>query len=193
MDRIEKLSDTRYLNQIVKLHVHAFRGVLSGQIGYGFLYNYYKTILRKGCIFAYMNDQKVVGFISGTTDERLLNNFSFYWFAFLGMMIHIFRSSLYLSIRRHIKRLKNFKEINIYSELLSIAVDENQRGKGIGMKLVACLDDYFKSRDVFTYKVYTDTVFSTGYRLYEKLGFRLIKEVDLYNLPFRLYVKELEN
>ncbi len=170
----------------------AFRGVLSGQIGRRFLKFYYKRIIEKGVIFAWLDGDTVYGFVSGIDDDKKLNSVSYYIFALKGIIIHFCQSGLYLSLIRHRKRMQSFNRITIRPELLSIAVDEAMRGKGIGMKLVGALEDYFRTRNISAYKVYTDTVFSTGFRLYEKMNFVLEKEVDLYGLPFRLYQKKME-
>lgn len=189
---ITRLTDSGYLDAIVDFHIMAFKNVLSGQIGKLFLKKYYKSILDGGVIYVCLdNKNKLIGFISGIIDESRLITTGYYFYSILGMLTHFYSPALLMCILRHVKRLRSFKEVEIKSELLSVVVADNMRGQGIGQNLVVELEKYFIENQVKNYKVYTDTKYSTGYKLYEKLGFTLYKEVDLYSLSFRMYIKKL--
>ncbi|MBN1414681.1 MAG: GNAT family N-acetyltransferase [Bacteroidales bacterium] len=189
---IIRLTESDYLDTIVDLHRDAFKNVLSGQIGRRFLRYYYKTVLKNDVIYACFLGTELAGFISGTENEKRLTTGRYYLHAVTGVLSNFYHPCLYLSLCRHIKRLKAFDDAGIKSELLSVVVHPDYRGKGIGVSLVNELEKYFEEKKVGIYKVYTDTLYSTGYKLYEKLGFVLFKEVNLYGLPFRMYTKTIK-
>jgi GNAT superfamily N-acetyltransferase len=190
-ENIIRIEDIRYLDEIVALHINAFRGVLSGQTGRSFLKYYYKRIFKKGFIYGKITDDRLSGFVSGIVDDGTLYDLKYYFWAGLGILIHIYSPALIRSLFRHIKRMMTFRDIKIKSELLSIAVRDNMKGRGIGTSLVNALDDHFRERNIEIYKVYTDMIYSTGSQLYEKLGFELTREVNLFGLPIRLYIRKL--
>lgn len=192
-ENIVRIEDSRYLNEIVELHINAFRSVLSGQIGRFFLRIFYTKVLTKGFVYGKITDDKLAGFISGIVDDGSFYDIKYYFCAGLGVFTHIYSPAVIKSLFRHIKRQLVFRNIHIKSELLSIAVRDDMRGRGIGTSLVKALENHFAERQVSVYKVYTDMLYSTGSQLYEKLGFKLSREVNLFGLPFRLYIKKLNN
>lgn len=189
---IIRITDSRYLDEIVALHIDAFRNVFSGQIGGIFLRYYYRSIFEKGMVYGKITDGRLSGFIAGIVDDRLLYDIKYYFWAAFGLLTHVCSPVVIRSLFRHFKRLQAFRDVIIIPELLSIAVRDDMRGKGIGTELINVLDNYFREKHIPFYKVYTDMLYSTGSQLYEKLGFELFREVDLYGLPFRLYVKDLK-
>ena len=190
-NNITRLESRLYLDELVKLHSKTFKDVLSGQIGRHFLKYYYKRIIETGIIYAYVKNGSLCGFVSGIKNDDTLYNIKYYFWAGFGVLSHIYSPAVVKSLFRHLKRAKSFSNITIKPELLSIVVREDMRGKGIGISLVSALEKYFREMEVNTYKVYTDTLYSTGMHLYEKLGFKLLREVNLYGLPLRLYFKNL--
>lgn len=189
--QLVRLTDTEHIDTITGFHVSAFRKVLSGQIGRSFLRYYYKEVMQHGIIFMCLENNQPVGFISGITDENYLNTGGFYLRSMMGILTHIYNPSLCISLLRHIKRLIAFRHVDIRSELLSVVVKESHRGRGMGAQLIKALEDYFIENNICRYKVFTDMKYSTGYLLYEKTDFYLSKEVNLFSLPFRMYVKEI--
>ena len=192
-ENITRIEDIEYLDEIVALHINAFRSVLSGQTGKFFLRNFYKRIFEKGFIFGKITDDHLSGFVSGIVDDDSLYDIKYYFWAGFGILTHIYQPKVIRSLFRHIKRQLAFKDIKIKPELLSIAVRDDMKGKGIGTSVVYTLENYFSERHIKVYKVYTDMIYSTGSQLYEKLGFDLFREVDLFGLPFRLYVKKINH
>ena len=189
---IRLINNDTYINRLVELHLSAFSNLLSGTIGKRFLRFYYKRIIKDGFIFAYIEDNSMLGFVSGIINEKLLYNIRFYFYAILGIITHIYNPDMILCFIRHIFRIIKLKGVEINSELLSIVVDEHYRGKGIGKILVETLNDFMMKNGVIKYKVFTDMKYSTGHLLYDKLGFILEKELCLIGLILRMYVKELK-
>jgi dTDP-4-amino-4,6-dideoxy-D-galactose acyltransferase len=66
-----------------------------------------------------------------------------------------------------------------------IAVDENQRGKAIGKKLINDALSYFKSQNVTTVEVVTQKANTIACKFYESLGFKIKSIVNIYHLWIR--------
>lgn len=191
--KIVLIKNTEHLNQIAEIHQLAFSNVLSGTIGKRFLKYYYKRIIEKGFIFVCFIDNHIAGFVSGITDEGKFYNIKFYLYAMWGIITHIYSYKAIINLIRYIKRSINLYTENYTSELLSIVVLDNYRGKGIGKQLVKTFDDFMVKNGIEIYKVFTDMEFSTGYKLYDKLGFSLHRELNLFGLTLRMYLRRLKN
>lgn len=189
---IRLINNDIYINRLADLHLSAFRELLSGRIGRRYLRCYYRRIIKEGFIYACFEGEKIVGFVSGIENEKRIYNIKYYFCAIIGIITHIYSARMIFSLYRHVLRIIKLTGVKIKSELLSIVVDENSRGKGIGKALVERFNDFMIERKVSRYKVFTDMEYSTGHRLYEKLGFALDRELKLAGLTVRMYVKELK-
>src|SRR4030042_1106194 len=106
-NNIIRVTDSKYLDDIVALHINAFPRVLSGQTGKLFLRSFYQRLFKNGFVLAKITDGRLSGFIAGIADD--------------------------------------------------------------------------------------DMLYSTGSRVYDKFGFEFVRDVNLYGLPLRLYVKNLNH
>ena len=184
------VNDDIYINRLADLHLSAFKGLLSGSIGVRFLRFFYRRILKEGFVFAFFENERIIGFVTGITDERRIYNIKYYFCALLGIIVHIYDPRTILRLYRHILRIIKLRDVKIRSELLSIVVDEKSRGRGIGKALVESLNSLMADKGVRKYKVFTDMKYSTGHRLYDRMGFVLDRELDLAGLKLRMYIKE---
>ncbi len=66
-----------------------------------------------------------------------------------------------------------------------IAVDENQRGKAIGKKLIRAALAYFKDHKITTVEVVTQKANYAACRFYESCGFKIKSIVNIYHLWIR--------
>ncbi len=193
--KVTSLSNPEELRQVVELHKQSFKNVLIGQLGKIFLNYYYKKIWQspQGVILIYKEDGKVIGFISGLLNDQSFYNIEFYIRSLVGIFMNMFpKPIVILNLCRYIKRNIILRTHSLNSELLSIAVTEAYWGKGIGRSLVLAFDEYFKNRNVKIYKVFTDLNFSKGALLYEKLNFDLYKEMNLFGLTLRMYIRKIQ-
>ena len=79
------------------------------------------------------------------------------------------------------------------AELLSMVVDPEYYRRGIGTELIQKYEEWLKSKSINNYKVYTDTRYSTGNMLYEKLGFKKAEDVCLFGTEYIKYVKDIDH
>ena len=181
------------LKAVAAIHRQIFSTTLSGQLGERFLEEYYRKIKISpgGIVIVCENKGQVIGFISGLSSK---DNFLFplliknVWSILKELAVH---PTIFKNIFRFIKRSLVLKEGKFNAELMALAVLEEYRGKGLASGLVARMEEFFVSKNVKEYKVFTDLKSSTGYGFYEKSGFRLFQEVDLLGVQARLYFKTI--
>jgi dTDP-4-amino-4,6-dideoxy-D-galactose acyltransferase len=66
-----------------------------------------------------------------------------------------------------------------------LAVDENQRGKAIGKKLVGAALAYFRDNKVTSVEVVTQKANNAACRFYETCGFKIKSILNIYHLWIR--------
>ena len=178
------------LKDIAQIHHRIFGCDLSGRLGKNFLKHYYQKMKASsdGIIVVCKEQGRVVGFISGLSAES-----DFLLKAAAANLLSIFVQCIVhpLSFLRFLKRNIIFKEGEFKAELTSLAILEEYRGKGIAPALLLRLEEFFKNKKVKNYKVYTDAKYGSGCRFYEKSGFSLHQEADLFGNQARLYVKTI--
>lgn len=183
------------IEAITGLHQHAFRNVLSGQIGGAFVRFYYCRLLEnpQAVICVCRLEGKIVGFLAGLADTGDFYDVTYYQKALAGLFGNLLQcSSASLNVLRYLKRALTFNDRGFRAELLAMAVSGEHQRKGIGKRLIGMFEDFLRSKDRSEYKVFTDTKFSAGSDLYEAMGFRLCQQADLFGLPMRMYVRRMK-
>jgi ribosomal-protein-alanine N-acetyltransferase len=77
-----------------------------------------------------------------------------------------------------LKPIISLRGIKKNSVIYSIAVDRNFRRKGFGEKLLAESVKEMKLNKISSVLLYVDIKNPPAIRLYEKVGFRIVKEID---------------
>lgn len=182
------------IGAIVALHRHSFTNVLIGQMGEDYLQFYYKNIINNpaGVIYIYKMDSEVAGFLAGISTGRGFYTIKYYQKTILALLKSIIqRPSILVNLVIYIYRniIIHGKEPD--AELLSIAVDKQYQGRGIGTLLVKNYETWLMQNNTCKYKVYTDTNYSTGNALYEKLGFQLSGQAKLFGIEYKMYRRDI--
>jgi len=191
-----ELADEKDLERLAGMHQKAFKGLFSSDMGKGFLKGLYKNIIYSDAGVCYAvrdpNTKKVVGFIAGTSNEKNLLPTSFKIKSVYNLLLAVLRNPrTFTNVLRYIKKTRISSGINTRAELISIALEEEYQGKGLGSELVKTLEAWLRAEGIEKYKVFTDTKYSKGHILYEKIDFRLEKKFDLFGIENRCYVKKL--
>jgi GNAT superfamily N-acetyltransferase len=199
MDAIKEISkpvSEKYIQEIIKLHYEAFSNQLIGQLGDSFtLYLYNKIVdSEHGVLLIYETESNVVGYLAGLSGEERIYDINFYLHASKALMVSVIKKPTVIAnlIRYVYKQLTTNRKLP-KSELFSIVVNINYQKRGIGTELVKEYEEWLKSRKINNYKVYTDTKYSTGSQLYQKMGFELRDTVNLLNNEYMIYVKKIGN
>lgn len=181
---------------VVEMHFKTFKGLFSSDLGKSYLRSFYKEIVfsPENVCYVCKRRTKVVGFICGTADAKKAVRLPFkikfpaYFLAALvrdpkTMVVHLIRFA---------GKFLLFRDSNVLAELLSIAVVEEVKGRGVGRKLLDHFQHFLLSKDQKKFRVFTDMRYSTGSKFYEKLNFSCVKKANLLGLEVRYYEKVLE-
>ncbi len=77
------------------------------------------------------------------------------------------------------------------AEVLSIAVSERARGRGVGKQLMAAAKEEFMRRGIRSVKVAVGADNIAACRFYENCGFVLVQTREHHGLPMNIYVMGL--
>ncbi len=133
---------------LAEIHLKAFDGFFLSGLGYRFLRNYYRAVLKTEgsvAVGAINECGEVVGFAIGSKKAKgynrrlLLEN----WDLFAVQTVHL----LFTRPRAILRLLKNMEKQAFagddgqYAELLSIAVLPSAKGLGVGKGLLQCFEE----------------------------------------------------
>ena len=130
------------LASVVNVHLASFTGFFLSSMGDRFLQEFYKSVLLDETHIAYVfpNAEDISGFVVGTTQpaglyKRVLKS---NLVNFLVSSIPVVMKDPFVALRlmRRIRMAHGMAFEADYALLMSIAVDPNEQGKGIGARLV---------------------------------------------------------
>jgi len=182
--------------EIAKIHYDtlSYRSFITC-FGRQFLYELYNGILvdRLGFFILARIENNVNGFILGCTDSTKLMSIIFKRpFSYLRLILPKVIKKPALIIKLVETLLYSWKEgVAIKPELLVIAVDSKSRACGVGSKMLCKLNDEFKKRGIFEYKVTVHKVMDKSNNFYIKNGMELIKTFHFYGVDWNIYALQL--
>lgn len=148
------VNSTKYIDQIVEIHLNTFRGFFLTFLGKDFLKHLYTGFVEcdKSNLIVALKQDKIIGFLAYSEDmsffyKYLIKHklFPFAWCAFKSFLRKpkvLFRLLSAFSKSEEVKREEK------YIELASIGVDPNFKTKGVGSCMIKFLinktnfDDY---------------------------------------------------
>jgi ribosomal protein S18 acetylase RimI-like enzyme len=170
---------------IANLHQQGITTGFLSQLGQSFLKTLYKTIADAPSTIVYVAlDEKdnVRGFVAGTCDISKMYTWIIFqkgWLLAILILsragsIHVIKKAmetLFYTIKWGKRKKDKRAKEKISAELLSIAVDENFRGRKVGKGLVEALDNYFQNKNINIYKVVTYSKDTNANKFYLACGF----------------------
>jgi ribosomal protein S18 acetylase RimI-like enzyme len=191
--RIEKIG-LNDVDQISRLHQNYMEKGFLSSLGTKFLGKLYEAMIKSKIAFCIVacDESRIVGFVSGTKNT--------------GHFYKEFIRKYYLSVLMlllpkviNLKNLQKMFETLFYpvkqeyslpdAELLSIVVDEDYRGKGIGKDLFKKFLEEINSLSINKFKVVVGEELSTACRFYESVGCVLHSEIEVHRgKKSRVYV-----
>jgi ribosomal protein S18 acetylase RimI-like enzyme len=176
------------------------RGINTGflsSLGSGFLKQLYKAIRSCPSGFGYVwqeEDGRVLGFIAcaestGRVYKQALRRRGV--MMALPILRFLVRPSV---IRRMMQTLRYPAEAGEElppAEVLSIAVDEAARGKGVGKALMEAAFEEFRRRGISRVKVAVGAANEAANKFYLRCGFSLTLRREHHGLPMNIYTIEL--
>lgn len=192
--RLKQDLPPHYLQEVARLHQTELQAGLLAKLGTTFLVDFYRCFaLERNCaLFVAVDNDHVVGFISGTND---LGRFYRYFVLRYGLKLtrHLIpyllrrRSLLPLvSIRRYFNS-RSLRSLPV-SELTSLAVDSSVQRSGIGRMLFAALQKHFHNSGVAAFKVTAATTQAEAIRFYNAVGATTVAKTRLGDLEAIVFV-----
>jgi GNAT superfamily N-acetyltransferase len=191
-DRIVILDNAHYLEDVAQIHQKTFSNLLSGQIGVKYLKSYYSRICEKGVVVGYFKQNELIGFASVITDKEKFYDMRFYLNGAMAILTHLYSFKMVINLLRYVKRSFELRGEAYQAEFFSLAVLDDWRGFGIAQKLIKEFETHLLNRGIKKYILFTDMKFSTGYKLFDKLGFHMHRELKLFGLTQRMYIRRLD-
>jgi GNAT superfamily N-acetyltransferase len=177
MIRSMRLED---LNAVVDVHLNTFQNFFLSLLGQAFLKELYTGIVASpsGMAFVFEKESYIYGFIAGTDSpegfyKRLLRQ---RWWRFgLASVLPVLRNPKI--IPRLLGAFSRGEQNDIHEDcalLMSIAVDPEFQGQGIGKLLIDAFLNEAKNRGVSQVNLTTDKVYNDAVNaFYKRVGFRL--------------------
>lgn len=192
---------SEHFPDVAKLHASGIAEGFLSTLGTRFLSVLYRGIARadgSGVLVAVENGQ-VLGFISYTRDVKICYNqvLKTQWFNLtLAMLPNAFNPTIYKKVYETLlyplQRHENSPESVVSgAELLSMSVDENTRGKGIGKLLVAAVDEEMSRMNADGYYVVTHSIDQRSNGFYANCGFVKVSEFMNHGKPMKKYWKKV--
>jgi len=170
-------------SSVVDIHLRSFQGFFLTFMGSGFLTLLYSSTIGdpSGIAIISENEGRITGFVSGTTQPagfytRLLKNhlFGFAWNSLQGF---VRKPGILPRLLRAFSMPGQPLPVENCATLMSIAVDPDFQGQGIGKLLVKAFLDEAHARGSQHVNLTTDAVNNDATNhFYQTLGFELFRE-----------------
>jgi len=182
-------SKTDIYTQIAQLHMSNLDKSFLASLGPVFLSEVYRAMDQgdETALFYHIIDGEIVGFITGGHSMAPVYKAMFpriwRWGLPLGLTLLSPRK-----LRRVIDILRYGKsEDGVFSnlsipqaELFSIALSPAARGHGIAPTLYQNLVDYFKARNINSFRIIVGNSLDAAHKFYTKMGAKVVTEIELH-------------
>ncbi len=187
---------------IVAIHIKAFPDFFLTTLGEGFLKLYYRSVLRSsdGVLLVGQSDGETTGFCAATMlsagfNKRLIKN-NFMGYVGQGtklLFTHPLR--IWHLFKNMTKENADVGDKGDYAELLSIGVDPNKQGGGVGKKMLIALEEEVNRRGGTKLSLTTDYVNNEkAIGFYHSLGYEAWYDFVTYpNRRMYRMIKQFES
>lgn len=173
--------------QVARLHQVGVNAGFLSSLGVSFLIKLYTTISSTdgGVLIVALKDDKVAGFVSGAVSikpiyRRLLKtNFFSLPFILLPALLS-FKNIKKIAELAFLPKREQEEISGTPAQLLSIVVDQNDRGEGIAQVLFERLISEFKNKSVASFKIVVGLELAHAEKFYARAGAIKAREVEVH-------------
>ena len=197
---ILKVATTSDVEQIVAIHVDAFKNFFMTSLGKDFLLFYYSCFIKNndGYVVCAWSDEKIVGFAAlalnskGFNANLIIKNIFPFMILSIKMLLTRPKSLLRL-VKNLTKKSRTVSDLEDYAELYSIGVLKLAQGKGVGKLLLSHSEDYVKSKGGKKISLTTDYYNNEStVSFYKTLNYKVMYDFITYpNRRMYRFIKEL--
>lgn len=176
------------VDNIVKIHLDAFKGFFLTTLGHDFLRFYYSCFLKSHDTITIISEEngRVYGFAASTKqckgfNYRLIKSHLFAFSVLSLKMLFTTPKSLLRLVRNITKKAEIVEDDEDYAELYSIGVSKDAQGKGIGKLLLIVSEAEMKLQGVSRLSLTTDYYNNEqAVGFYHAMGYQTLYEFITY-------------
>jgi ribosomal protein S18 acetylase RimI-like enzyme len=196
MSQLTKM-EPPHIPAVADLHASALAGDFLPTLGERFLQVFYRSVLKNKLGFGFVEllEGVPIGFVLGSIDSsNLFRKVIMHAWVRLGLAalpVVIRKPGLLLKVAETFLYPNREAQSPEKAELLVIAVNADQRGRGFGEKLVAALNQEMSVHGIQSYKVTVLQSNQGANRFYQRLGFQKTGQFKLYGQGWNIYLKRI--
>ena len=176
------------IKDVVNIHIMSFENFFLTSLGKKFLTVYYNCVRKdsNGLLLGCYQDDVLIGFCAACLYSKGFNakliSHNFLKFLWVGLQILFTKPKSLIRLFKNLtKKDPNINDNGDYSELLSIAVNPNKQGLGVGQKLLNRLEQDLVAKSCSKLSLTTDYHNNEKtIHFYEGLGYRVMYEFITY-------------
>ncbi len=195
ISQVKSNADPQVFLQVAQLHISKISGGFLAQLGSDFLAKMYRFIAIHHYLFVVVQEDAVIGFISGTVDSTTVTKrfiLSLDLIALIKLVLACLRPTQMMRAFSVASYLMQKPPANLpKAELLSLAVSPNHTRRGIGAKLVTALNGALLEHDVTCYKIAAAETHSAALLFYKSTGAEEVATTFLSGVKTHLFIKTI--
>lgn len=170
------------------IHTYAFKNFFLTSLGIDFLKTYYRACIKNKNTIAYCAEDQygnMVGFVTGSSWAKgyhktvFLNNISQFLISLFWSFVN--KPSIFLRLVKNIEKNHHENDNGEYAELLSIGVNPDFKGSGVGKELLNLFHQGVRSRGGLRVVLTTDKHNNDAVlAFYKKAGYEIFYEFTTY-------------
>lgn len=183
---------------LVKVHTRAFNDFFLTELGISFLHTYYRAVIQTQgsiAVCAINDDNEIIGFATGCENAKgynrnlVLKNIT--RFSLQGIRLVFTKPGAIYRLLKNFEKKSNPNDDGNYAELFSIAVLPDNKGLGVGKKLLERFEIEAKLKGCKKMTLTTDFYNNDQVvAFYKKNGYRVF--YDFYTYPKRRMYKMIK-
>lgn len=198
----DRARDRERYQQVAALHLENIASGFLSAMGANFMTILYQTIDESpgGLLEVEREGDRIVGFVAAATNTEslmrgLLTRFPSVVWALRGCLLRPGRLIEIFRLMRHLIRSSRAAHSGLpRTELLSIAVASDSRGKGVAERLYRRLESHLHRRGIVEFKIVVGSNLSAAQRFYDRMGASEVGQVEVHGgHTSKLYVARVRN
>jgi ribosomal protein S18 acetylase RimI-like enzyme len=174
--------------QVARLHIASLDQGFLSTLGSGFLTELYRSIDKcpQAVLIVKCQQGEVIGFVTGVSGpmtliyRRMMLRFPLWAWRLFPIFFSPKRLGRIIEILRYVK--SNNEQSNLpISELLSIALTPNSRGKGIADAMYGDLIKHFREMKVERFKIVVGDGLTPAHKFYQRMGAKVVAETEIHH------------